>query len=333
MKGLHKALATVAVVLLALNAGAAEQDDTARVAIVLKLDARVDSPYVTIGDIADVAGPGADAVKRLVVVRPGEPTEFVSADAVKSRLDMEGRRAEISGAKFCKVTCTSPDKGGVSSQAATDVLTAELLKAAGADMTDAGENTVLYVSDVNVWSDAGRVAPADVRKVNIEGSGGNGDTRWVRFTGEDVRGGRVWGWGRFDVRLKGGVVVAAKGLSRGQFLVAEDVGLKETAVKPGERQGFASLSEVVGRRVLRPMSAGEILKPSDLERPVLVPRGREVTVVVQGAGYRLSDRAVAKDDGALGEVIRVENARSQDVYRARVTSAETVEPLGKENNG
>lgn len=331
MKRFDTSLATVAVVLFALSAGAAEQPDTAKTSIVLKLDARVNGPYVTIGDIADVSGPDADTVKRLVVVRPSEPIEFITADAVKSRLDMEGRSAEISGAKFCKVACISQNKSSVSLEGATDVLAAELLKAASADMTGAGENTALYVSDVNVWSDTGRVAPADVSKVNIEGSGGNGDTRWVRFTGEDVRGGRVWGWGRFDVRLKGSVVVATAGLSRGQFLSTGDVSLKETAVKPGEKQGFASLSEVVGRRVLRPMSAGEVLKPSDLERPVLVPRGREVTVVVQGAGYRLSDRAVAKDDGALGEVIRVENLRSQDVYRARVTSAETVEPLGKEN--
>jgi flagella basal body P-ring formation protein FlgA len=320
---LHRALWTI--VLIAATLCGAEE---AVSKVVLRTEVFIQGPYVRLGDIADVEGEGAKAMAGLVIATPAAFPVFVSADAVRMRLAAEGKRAEVTGARFCLVKNGDSDRSP-----GPDSLAAEFERAARADWKDAPPQAILRLSALNVWNDTGKVPPASVKKINIEGSGAGADTRWVRFTGEDENGGRIWGWARFDVRIKAAVLAAARGLSRGQVLTAEDVVTKETTLRPGERAGFESPIEVIGRRVLRPIALGEVLKPSDVDRPVVVSRGCEVNVVIDGDGFRLSDKAVAKDDGGLGEVIRVENARSRMVYRARVVSSDTVVPIGKDTNG
>ncbi len=89
---------------------------------------------------------------------------------------------------------------------------------------------------------------------------------------------------------------------------------------------IASLPAVVGLSSRRSLRAGEVLRQGQLASPVLVKRGAPVNIVARKEQVQVSMDGVAMDAGAQGEVIRVRNAGSGTIIRARVVEAGVVEP-------
>jgi flagella basal body P-ring formation protein FlgA len=92
---------------------------------------------------------------------------------------------------------------------------------------------------------------------------------------------------------------------------------------------IASLSAALGQSSRRSLRAGEVLREGQLASPVLVKRGAPVNIVARQEQVQVSMDGVAMDPGAQGEVIRVRNATSGTVIRARVVEAGVVEPAGR----
>ena len=89
---------------------------------------------------------------------------------------------------------------------------------------------------------------------------------------------------------------------------------------------IASLPAVTGLSSRRSLRAGEILRQGQLASPVLVKRGAAVSIVARKEQVQVSMDGVAMDAGAQGEVIRVRNASSGTIIRARVLEPGMVEP-------
>ena len=92
---------------------------------------------------------------------------------------------------------------------------------------------------------------------------------------------------------------------------------------------IASLPAALGQSSRRSLRAGEVLRQGQLASPVLVKRGAPVNIVARQEQVQVSMDGVAMDPGAQGEVIRVRNATSGTVIRARVVEAGVVEPAGR----
>jgi len=123
------------------------------------------------------------------------------------------------------------------------------------------------------------------------------------------------------------VVVASRALARDTVLAPGDVRLAESA--PGSLPAGAlhDPSLAVGRRLLRPADEGQALPVSLLTAPTLVRRGQEVSVEAQAGGLQVRMAGVAQGDGALGDIIEVENGASGRIVQAVVRSAKSVEVL------
>lgn len=89
---------------------------------------------------------------------------------------------------------------------------------------------------------------------------------------------------------------------------------------------ISSLPAVVGLSSRRSLRAGEVLRQGQLASPVLVKRGAPVNIMARKEQVQVSMDGVALDPGAQGEIIRVRNATSGTVIRARVVEAGVVEP-------
>ena len=89
---------------------------------------------------------------------------------------------------------------------------------------------------------------------------------------------------------------------------------------------IASLPGAIGLSSRRSLRAGEVLRQGQLASPVLIKRGSAVSIVARKEQVEVSMAGEAMDPGALGEVIRVRNATSGTVIRARVVDAGVVEP-------
>jgi flagella basal body P-ring formation protein FlgA len=83
----------------------------------------------------------------------------------------------------------------------------------------------------------------------------------------------------------------------------------------------------VGRRLRRPTDEGEAVTTSLLAAATLVRRGQEVQVEAGISGLQVRMAGVARGDGALGDIIEVENGTSGRVIQAVVRSAKSVEVL------
>lgn len=90
------------------------------------------------------------------------------------------------------------------------------------------------------------------------------------------------------------------------------------------RGAVINISDIIGATPRRGVSAGEIIRPESLQMPLLIKRGDLVTMVFNEGGMYLTARGRALVDGAMGEVIKVNNASSNRQLEARVTGHKEV---------
>ena len=129
-----------------------------------------------------------------------------------------------------------------------------------------------------------------------------------------------------NVERPGQVVVAARPLTRGQTLAAEDLRLAGRDL--GEIHGgyLTSLDQALGQRVLRDLPADAEVSPGHLGATTAVKRGADVTIVASDELIDVRMRGVALAAGAVGERIRVRNASSKREIEAVVLSESVVQP-------
>jgi flagella basal body P-ring formation protein FlgA len=87
------------------------------------------------------------------------------------------------------------------------------------------------------------------------------------------------------------------------------------------------LSDVVGRRLKRGVAADEAIAGMLVDAPPLVKTGTTVTTVARVQGLEVRGRAVAAQDGSLGDTVQVVNPDSRKRLQGRVIGESVVEVL------
>ncbi len=127
------------------------------------------------------------------------------------------------------------------------------------------------------------------------------------------------------ITVRQSVVVAALPLERGKVLAPGDVLLAERELGAISGGYLTSVEAVAGQVLRRAVPAGAALAPALLEAPVLVRRGQAVTLQARSGVLTVQAPAVARGDGALGQVIEVQNISSKKIMQAIVRNEKTVE--------
>lgn len=136
------------------------------------------------------------------------------------------------------------------------------------------------------------------------------------------------GW-RYEMLARGSitaqVAVTSAPVTANTPLQAGDMALarRDVTMVP---DSISSLPGAIGLSSRRSLRAGEVLRQGQLAAPMLIKRGSAVNIVARKEQVEVSMAGEALDPGALGEVIRVRNATSGTVIRARVVDAGVVEP-------
>lgn len=129
------------------------------------------------------------------------------------------------------------------------------------------------------------------------------------------------GWKLFvpvSVSVQVPVLVATRGLARGDGVTAADV---ETQMR--ERAGLgvswvSSTTEVSGRVLARPVAAGSVLSPMAFAPTHVVRRGQSVTLVGLSGGFEVRAQGKALSNAGTGDRVRVENFSSRRVVEGEV---------------
>ncbi|MDO3378053.1 flagellar basal body P-ring formation chaperone FlgA [Geoalkalibacter halelectricus] len=119
------------------------------------------------------------------------------------------------------------------------------------------------------------------------------------------------------------VAVAAVDLSRGVMLTERDINFVEMDLARLRNPAF-SAEDLVGKVLRRSMRLGDVLDRSFVEEPSLVRRGEVVTIIARRGALELNATGVARDEGKLGDTIRIRNSASQKEILCQVVAPATV---------
>lgn len=117
------------------------------------------------------------------------------------------------------------------------------------------------------------------------------------------------------------VTVLNRALNRGETIQPADVAIERRMKEQVGSDIQLDSGIVVGRVARRNLTAGSLIRASDLGKPELITRGDNVTVVYETAGMTLTLRARASESGGLGDVVTVVNQQSKKTLQATVVAA------------
>ena len=139
-------------------------------------------------------------------------------------------------------------------------------------------------------------------------------------------------WARIYASAQARVLVLARPVAFGQRLQRSDLHLEQRSFSRLE-SFYTHPDQVVDLVAKRGLEMGQVLNTSHLRVPKLVARNDVVTITAQGRSFRVSTLGKARDGGALGDTIEVENLDSEQLLRVEVIGNKRVRVLLPEDIG
>jgi len=130
-----------------------------------------------------------------------------------------------------------------------------------------------------------------------------------------------------EVHVMQTVYVAAHKIARGVVLAEIDLSEKKVDLATVKTRAIIDRGQLLGAQASRAIREGEILSETNISPTPLVRRGDVVTLIVEHSGLLVSTYALAREDGSVGEVIKVDNLQSKKQIHARVVNATTVQVI------
>lgn len=121
-----------------------------------------------------------------------------------------------------------------------------------------------------------------------------------------------------QIDVIGSYSVASRDIERGTLITQDMLNERDGNLGDLSAQALKNEDDIVGKIAQRPIRSGSAFLAHYLQAPNLVERGQRVTVIAQGAAFRVSREGEALENGALGERIRVRFG-SREIMTARVS--------------
>jgi flagella basal body P-ring formation protein FlgA len=125
---------------------------------------------------------------------------------------------------------------------------------------------------------------------------------------------------RVVLNARAQVVVTTKDIKRGESLTSADLSLAQQDISDLEEPFFA-MDNLIGKQLKRTLRQGQPLQRNQVEFPPMITRGERVTIQASNPGIMLKASGEARQNGELGEMIRVRNIGSQREVLCRVVAA------------
>lgn len=121
-----------------------------------------------------------------------------------------------------------------------------------------------------------------------------------------------------EVSVLARVVTATRTLRPDEVLEPDDVAVMPVRLRTARHDFLADLDEAIGKRVIKPVSAGAPIRRSALAEPYSVKKGDRVTIEAKRGGLTIQTAGVTKSAGKIGQIVAVTNQDSGREIRARV---------------
>lgn len=132
---------------------------------------------------------------------------------------------------------------------------------------------------------------------------------------------------RVEIEALADMVVTNRQIDQGSIISKDDLAIRNQDIASVRGQYLKYADDAVGKKVRQTLRANTPVKPDQLEKIPLIRSGQIVTVIAERGSIRISITGKAKNSGALGETITVQNLNSLKEFPARVIDANTVQVL------
>lgn len=298
----------------------------AGVTVAVNAESTVTGPYLTLGELATINGDDEARVKVLGAVRLGNAPAPGQRMALTS--DMLGARLASAGADYSDITWQVPPTFVVTTAAQTvsgEQLLAIAAEAVQSQVSGSGDNEVT-VTPISTTADV--LAP--LGRVDLKAEIPNG----IRYNAPTVAAVTISADGRpvttvsvrFSVKAYRQVVVAARNIAPREEITADNV--REERRELGKLAGYITdMDKVLGLTAKRPVTAGTPLTEGLVDKPLMIKRGAEVTILVKTGDMVVAAGGLAMQAGREGDVIRVQNVTTKRFVAARVIDRNTVQVI------
>jgi len=114
------------------------------------------------------------------------------------------------------------------------------------------------------------------------------------------------------------VPVLTRTVRRGEKIGPGDVAVRLVRAESRASGANLDIKDVIGKTPRRALRRGAMLHAGDIQEPVIVVRGKLVTIVLKTRNMVITARGKALEDGAMGDLIRVRNNRSKSTIEGVV---------------
>lgn len=164
---------------------------------------------------------------------------------------------------------------------------------------------------------------------------------WVESLDHETRDGRLQATLRIDTadgsthtaRIMGRVYalvqipVLTRSILPGNLITENDVAWQQMRAQRVNPTIVSGVTDLIGKEARRPITAGKMIRTTDVAPRMLVKRRDRVTLVVTTNLMRLTAKGLALHDGALGDIIQIRNTVSNRVVEGKVTASGIVEVI------
>ncbi len=121
------------------------------------------------------------------------------------------------------------------------------------------------------------------------------------------------------------VAVAAIPLRRGTTITVSDVALDRRQIANHLGGYFTNINDVVGREVRQPIRLGSIIQQNATHAEKVIKKGELVTLRSSSSRFKVITSGKALNSGTLGDIIRVQNSKSERIVEGTVVAPGLVE--------
>lgn len=119
--------------------------------------------------------------------------------------------------------------------------------------------------------------------------------------------------------------VPAQEIAKGEEITEDKLELVAVRLNRIKEANITTKEKLVGMEAKRSLKPGRLVNERDIGPKIIMKKGALVTSIYRSKGLQITAQAIAQEDGAKGELIKVENTKSGKKFKARVIDAETVE--------
>jgi flagella basal body P-ring formation protein FlgA len=273
----------------------------------------VEGERITLGDLSPTVPRELLALDVGPAPAPGK-SSIVSRAAVQEALRRAGADPALAAAMPVR---SQIERAGL--QLSRDALAVAVREAASAELpVGVAIDTVLGLSNVLLPKGEHRV---DVSLGKLR--------RSTVATVDIIAGGRRWARQQATLQLSGTArtPVLRSDLPKGTTVKAEHVELENVAIDDVPEGAMMRAEDLVGQRLRSRTNAKNPVRKAAVEAPPVIARGDVVNLVARGHGIKISRQAVAQQDGAIGQTIRVKASGGDEVLLGKIES-ETLVVVG-----